>query len=139
MKVFLDCNGWLSATIFAGLCAELVVQCTERGGLLSSDLVRTEVHEVLRPEFPTASQATALFDNIWAFAEKVPEAAEPVDDNDRRLVKTAAAAGASLFVTGDKRVLGWKPLAHAHGSGALHMVSPREAWGLIQQQVRPAR
>ena len=138
MKVFLDSNVWLSATIFAGLCDELIVQCTERGGLQSSDLVRTEVHEVLRRKFPTAPQATALFDNIWAFAERVPDVAEPAADNDRRLVKAAAAAGASLFVTGDKRVLGWKPLAHAHGSGALHIVSPREAWVLIQQQARPA-
>lgn len=38
MMVFLDTNVWMSATIFPGLCEELVQQCAERGWLLSSAL-----------------------------------------------------------------------------------------------------
>lgn len=57
------------------------------------------------------------------------DASEPANDNDRRLVTAAAAAGADLFVTGDKRVLGWKALQRA--GGMMQIVSPREAWGIL--------
>ena len=129
MRVFLDTNVWLSATIFSGLCEELVIQCAERGWLLSSTLVRAEAHEVLLRKFPHAPNACGLFDVSWNVAEQIADATEPVDDNDRRLVIAAAAAGADLFVTGDKRVLGWKPMSR--GAGHLRMVSPRDAWGIL--------
>lgn len=59
---------------------------------------------------------------MWREAERVPDVAEPVDDNDARLVAAAMAAGAAWFVTGDTRVLGWKQ------RGAMRIVTPREAW-----------
>jgi predicted nucleic acid-binding protein len=130
MKVFLDTNVWLSATIFAGLCEELVIQCAERGSLLTSELVQAEAHEVLQRKFPHLSHACDLFDASWRVAECVSDVAEPAHDNDRRLVNAAAAAGADLFVTGDKRVLSWKPMPRA--TGLLRMVSVRQAWGLLQ-------
>lgn len=40
MRVFLDTNVWLSATIFSGLCETLVLQCAEHHILLSSALVQ---------------------------------------------------------------------------------------------------
>lgn len=129
MKVFLDTNVWLSATIFSGLCEELLLQCAERGCLLSSALVRTEAHEVLRRKFPQAPQACELFDASWQEAFLIPDVAQPADDNDRRLVTAAAAAGASLFVTGDKRVLAWKRVKGP--AGDLRIVSPRDAWGVL--------
>lgn len=129
MKVFLDTNVWLSATIFSGLCEELLLQCAERGWLLSSALVQTEAHEVLVRKFPLTPNACALFDASWQAAQLIADVAEPADDNDRRLVAAAAAAGADLFVTGDKRVLGWKPVQGA--SSTLRMVSPRDAWGVL--------
>lgn len=130
MKVFLDTNVWLSATIFSGLCEELVLQCTEHGWLISSALIRTEAHEVLRRKFPQAPNACALFDASWQVATLIADVAEPADDNDRRLVKAAVQAEADLFVTGDKRVLGWKPLKGPSGT-VLRIVSPRDAWGLL--------
>ena len=129
MKVFLDTNVWLSATIFSGLCEELLLQCAERGCLLSSPLVQAEAHDVLRRKFAQAPQACALFDVAWQAAHLIEDVPEPADDNDRRLVAAAASAGATMFVTGDKRVLGWKQMEGA--SGSLRMVSPREAWGLL--------
>jgi predicted nucleic acid-binding protein len=48
MKVFLGTNVWLSATIFSGLCQELVRMCAERGGLYSSLLIQLEAHEVVK-------------------------------------------------------------------------------------------
>lgn len=129
MKVFLDTNVWLSATIFSGLCEELVLQCTEKGWLISSALVQTEAHEVLSRKFPQAPQAAALFDTVWQAAVLIPDLAEPVDDNDRRLIAAAAAAAADLFVTGDKRVLGWRAVKRAHG--VMQIVSPRTAWAVL--------
>ncbi len=129
MKAFLDTNVWLSATIFSGLCEELVLQCVGRGWLLSSALVQAEAHEVLQRKFPFTQNACALFDASWRVAQLIADVPEPADDNDRRLVVAAAAAGADLFVTGDKRVLGWKQMPSAHG--ILRMVSPRDAWGLL--------
>jgi predicted nucleic acid-binding protein len=122
MKVFLDTNVWLSATIFAGLCEALVTECADRDWLVTCPLVRVEAHEVLTRKFPHLPQAPALFDASWGEAPLVADVADPAEDNDARLVAAAVAAGADLFVTGDKRVLGWKQ------SGALHIVTPREAW-----------
>ncbi len=129
MKVFLDTNVWLSATIFPGLCEELVVQCTESVSLLSSNLVRTEAHEVLLRKFPEVPNACVMFDGAWQSAQVIADVVEPADDNDRRLVTAAAAAGADLFVTGDKRVLGWLSVKRA--GGIMQIVSPRQAWGVL--------
>ena len=129
MKVFLDTNVWLSATIFSGLCEELVLQCTEKGWLISSALVQTEAHQVLSRKFPQAPHAAALFDTVWQAAVLIPDLAEPVDDNDRRLITAAAAGAADLFVTGDKRVLGWRAVKRAHG--VMQIVSHRTAWAVL--------
>jgi predicted nucleic acid-binding protein len=126
MKVFLDTNVWLSATIFSGLCEELVIQCAERGCLLSSALVQAEAHEVLARKFPQKPTAGALFDASWQVALLLSDVADPADDNDQRLVAAAEMGGVTLFVTGDKRVLGWKARA------AMRTVSPREAWVMLQ-------
>ena len=65
MRVFLDTNVWLSAIVFSGLCEELVLQCAEREWLVSSPLVQTEAHEVLRRKFASAPNACDLFDASW--------------------------------------------------------------------------
>jgi len=122
MKVFLDTNVWLSATIFSGLCEALVTECADRDWLVTSALVRDEAHDVLARKFPQLPNAPSLFDASWSEAPLVADIAEPASDNDARLVAAAVAAGANLFVTGDKRVLGWQQ------SGALRIVTPREAW-----------
>ncbi len=133
MKVFLDTNIWLSATVFAGLCEDIVVQCADRGWLASNHLVRIEAHEVLGRKFPNQTQAVKLFDAICQSAILIDDVAEPADDNDERLLRAVLLAKCDYFVTGDKRVLSWmqkppKPdrlLALAQ----LRIVSPRDAWG----------
>lgn len=122
MRVFLDTNVWLSATVFSGLCEALVTECSDNGWLVTSPLVRVEAHEVLARKFPHLPRAPALFDDIWREAELIADVPDPADDSDARLVAAALAAGAGFFVTGDKRVLGWK------ASGAMRIVTPREAW-----------
>lgn len=122
MKVFLDIDVWLSATIFSGLCEALVTECADRDWLITCPRVRDEAHEVLARKFPHLPHAPGLFDASWNEAPRVADVADPSDDNDARLVAAAVAASANLFVTGDKRVLGWKQ------SGSLSIVTPREAW-----------
>ena len=129
MKVFLDTNVWLSATIFSGLCEELLLVCAERGGLYSSLLIQVEAHEVLKRKFPKTLNACDLFDASFQAAQLIVDCLEPQDDNDRRLVAAAIAAGMDLFVTGDKRVLGWA--ADKRRSGNLKIVSPRQAWTVL--------
>ena len=122
MKVFLDTNVWLSATVFAGLCEAILIECHQRDWLLTTKLVQSESHEVLGRKFPHLPQSLALFDAIWSEATCVQDLDEPADDNDVRLVKVSSLAGAEVFVTGDKRVLNWGR------EGNMQILSPREAW-----------
>jgi predicted nucleic acid-binding protein len=123
VKVFLDTNVWLSATIFSGLCEDILVRCADRGWLYSSALIRAEAHEVLQRKFPEVLQASAMFDAVWLIAQKVEDVPSPANDADARLVKAAIRAEMGWFVTGDKRVLTW---AAKHPD--IRIVNPREAW-----------
>lgn len=126
MKVFLDTNVWLSAMVFPGLCAELLIALVDsEHEVLTSKLVQTETHEVLSRKFAGHEKASEKFDLLWADAQCIADVETPVDDADARLVAAAAQCGAVLFVTGDQRVLGWNP------SGEMRIVSPRETWGLL--------
>jgi len=126
LKVFLDTNAWLSAIVFPGLCAELLLELDGRGHrLVTSALVRDETHAVLSGKFVRHATAVERFDSLWACAVCVPDVDEPADDADARLVAAAKVAGAQVFVTGDQRVLGWNP------AGALHIVSLRQAWAML--------
>ena len=122
MKVFFDTNVWLSATVFAGLCEAILIECHQRDWLLTTKLVQSEAHEVLGRKFPHLPQSLALFDAIWSEATCVQDLDEPADDNDVRLVKVSSLAGAEVFVTGDKRVLTWGR------EGNMQILSPRDAW-----------
>lgn len=122
MKVFLDTNVWLSATVFAGLCEAILIECHQRDWLLTTKLVQSEAHEVLGRKFPHLPQSLALFNAIWSEATCVQDLDEPADDNDGRLVRAASLAGAEVFVTGDKRVLSWGR------EGTMQILSPRDAW-----------
>lgn len=126
MQVFFDTNVWLSAIVFPGLCAELLVALDPAGhALLTSELVCRETHDVLRRKFVRHAAAVERFDALWACAACVADAHEPAGDADARLVAAAQAAGVQIFVTGDQRVLGWDP------RDAMRIVSPRLAWQML--------
>jgi putative PIN family toxin of toxin-antitoxin system len=129
MKVFLDTNVWLSAAVFSGLCEDILVQCADRGWLVSSHVVRIEAHEVLERKFPQQTEAVKLLDAVWQSAVLIDDVAEPADDNDERLIRAALRAKADYFVTGDKRVLSWmqKP-PKSLALEQLRIVLPRDAW-----------
>lgn len=50
---------WLSATVFSGLYAAIVMDCHQRDWLLTKPLVRQEAHEVLNRKFVQSNQALA--------------------------------------------------------------------------------
>jgi predicted nucleic acid-binding protein len=108
------------------------MECHQRDWLLTTPLVRQEAHEVLDRKFAQVLQARTLFDAIWSEAACVADVAKPADDNDTRLVSAALAAGADVFVTGDRRVLGWV------AQGAMQVLSPRDAWTLLFAQSNQA-
>jgi len=130
VKVFLDTNVWLSATVFAGLCEAILTESAQRAWLVTTRLVQQEAHEVLGRKFANLPQAQVLFDAVWAEAACVPDVDEPADDNDARLVQAALNAGAAVFVTGDRRVLGWG------ARGSMQILSPRDAWMQLFAQSR---
>ena len=127
--MFLDTNVWLSAVIFSGLCEDIVVQCAERRWLVSSRLVRHEAHEVLLRKFESVPKAPVLFDTVWTNAQLIDDVAEPSSHNDKRLIYAASNSGVDVFVTGDKRILGW---VNQPPSGVqllnMKVLAPREAW-----------
>jgi putative PIN family toxin of toxin-antitoxin system len=123
VRFFLDTNVWLSAVVFQGLCAELLIELDLRGHRwITSDLVRSEVHTVLQRKFRRHAAAVERFDALWACAARVPDVAEPADDDDARLVAAARAAEADAFITGDQRVLSWG------SQGGMLLLSPRQGW-----------
>jgi predicted nucleic acid-binding protein len=128
VRVFLDTNVWLSATVFAGLCEAILTESAQRNCLVTTRLIQREAHEVLGRKFAHMPQTLALFDAIWAEAACVPDVDEPADDNDTRLVNAARNAQATVFVTGDKRVLGWG------AQRGMQILSPREAWMMLFAQ-----
>lgn len=125
MRVFLDTNIWVSALAAPGLCEALLKALFESHAVLSSELVWAELAEVLVRKLhftdEELNRTRALFEDIVL----VPDVAEPADNNDARLVAAASAAGAELFVTGDRRVLGWD------ASGKMRIVTPRAAWIML--------
>lgn len=129
VRVFLDTNVWLSAVVFSGLCAEILLELDARGHqLLTSVLLREEVHAVMQRKFPRQATAVERFDALWADATRVPDVVEPADDADTRLVAATGAAGADIFITRDPRVLNRDP------RGEMGILSPRLTW---QRAVTP--
>ncbi len=125
MKIFLDTNVWFSAVATPGLCEGLVKQLFEEHEVLGSALVWEELSGLLVRKLRFSSDELAIAQAMFEEAEQTPDVPDPADDNDARLVAAASTAGADLFVTGDKRVLEWKP------SGTVRIVTPRAAWIIL--------
>lgn len=75
------------------------------------------------------TNACDLFEAVWQEAQLIDDAPEPANNNDARLVAAATAAGMRLFVTGDKRVLGWPGMQGP--KDVMRILSPRQAWDVL--------
>lgn len=125
MRVFLDTNVWVSAIASPGLCEDLLKQLFSRHEVLGSDLVWTEFEAVLIGKLAFSPLEIRPVRTMYGDAIRLDDVLEPRKDNDARLVAAAAAGGAELFVTGDRRVRDWGK------SGSMRIVSPREAWIIL--------
>lgn len=131
MRVFLDTNVWVSAVAARGVCEELLLRVLEDGLALTSPLIWEELTEVLTRKALPSPVAWQRIRSLWRSAESVEDAPTAGEDNDSRLIAAAAAAGADLFVTGDKEML-----ARRH-SGNMRIISPRDAWLILCPSVTP--
>lgn len=125
MKVFLDTNVWVSAFLAPGLCEELLFRCINEGVALTSPLMWSELRGVLERKVSPSPRAIRHIEFLRGLTATIADMPEPSGDNDARLVAAAAAAGADLFVTGDRRLIAWER------SGGMRMVSPRQAWVIL--------
>lgn len=133
MRVFLDTNVWLSAFATKGLSRELMalvldLNAREALTLLVSDAVRQETVRVLREKFRLDQAAIAAALDVQALAVTChptaawqPPADFP-DPDDAPILAAALAAGADLFVTGDKTLLALGEIA------GMPIIEPRTAY-----------
>ncbi|MFN3829770.1 MAG: putative toxin-antitoxin system toxin component, PIN family [Tepidimonas ignava] len=116
MKTFLDTNVWISAFATKGLARELVTLVLDLNAsgeltLLISDAVQQETARVLREKFGLDPAAIDTALDVQAMAATcVPATAgllptDIPDPDDAPILAAALAAGADLFVTGDKALL----------------------------------
>jgi putative PIN family toxin of toxin-antitoxin system len=111
VKVVFDSNVYVSALAIPGGVAERALHAAVEGAfeLAISRPILTEVLEVLSRKFARDAEQlarTALF--LSSVAEMVAPARRVrvlMDDPDNRILECAVAAGASIIVTGDRRVL----------------------------------
>ena len=126
MRVFLDTNVLVSAFLARGLCADLFRLVLIEHTLVTSEVVLTELQDVLsRKDRLPAPQIAA----IQAFLRDQPVGPRPaqtlqlglVDPDDEWVVASAVLMDADLFVTGDQGVL-------ACIQPPLPIVNPRGCW-----------
>lgn len=127
MRVFLDTNVFVAASAARGLCADVLRDILGHHDLVASEDLIVEIDRVLRGKLGVPAgviaDAIALIRESARFSEPSGECDVPVaDPGDRALVSAALAAGADLFVTGDRELLLVGKL------GPMEIVSPRSYW-----------
>ena len=130
MRVFLDTNVLVSAFLARGLCADLLRLVLREHTLVSSEVVLTELRDVLSRK---GRLPPAQIEAIETFLRDQPIAPRPVqtlrlglvDADDEWVLASAVLAEADLVVTGDQGVL-------ACTTCPLPLLTPRACW----QQLR---
>ena len=119
MRVFLDTNVLVAAFATRGLCADLFRVVAAEHSLLIGEPVVAELKRILgsKLRMPAAAPAVEHHHRLGAGVDLgIGDAA------DDRVVACALAAGAELFVTGDKALLALGQVA------SLPLIAPRECW-----------
>ena len=99
MRVFLDTNVWISAFATSGLCEELLFSCLEQHKVLTGELLRAEISEVLAKKLSPSPATHKQIKELLQGTTRIEDAGPEIGDNDARLTE---AASADAFVTGDK-------------------------------------
>jgi uncharacterized protein len=125
VRVFLDTNVLVAAVATRGLCADVFRTVLASHELVSSQQVLDEVRRVLRVKLGVSPGPVADFVRLL---EQEAEVASParlpeIELNDRDdLPILGAAAGAEVFVTGDRELV---ELGTVEG---MRVVPPRQFW-----------
>jgi uncharacterized protein len=130
VKVFLDTNVLVSALATRGLSADLLERLLEEGTqLLTCPQVIAELRRVMAEKFHVEFERMLYTPQLLERLTSVPESDAPPararsisDPDDIPILGCALAAGAELFVTGDKALLELKTVE------GMAIVSPRQAW-----------
>jgi len=135
MRVFLDTNVLISATVARGLCVDVFRTVIEFHELVVSDHLLEELQRILRTKFDAPDDLIA--ETVWLLhqdtimAPSEPLARIPLRDAaDIAIVSAALNGGAEILVTGDKEMVELKKF------GALQIVTPRQFW---ERQKGPSR
>lgn len=135
MRVFLDTNVLASAAATRGLCADVMREVLGSHELLTSAQVLNELERVLRTQFSVPQD---LIDDFMSLMRQDTVLARPGqtpkikirDQDDLPILSAAIAAGADVFVTGDKELLGIGRIEK------LAIVSPRQFWEKLKTPPR---
>ena len=135
MRVFLDTNVLISATVARGLCADVFRTVIEFHELVVSNHLLEELQRILRTKFDAPDDLIA--ETVWLLhqdtimAPSKPLASIPLRDvADIAIVSAALNGGAEILVTGDKEMVELKKF------GALQIVTPRQFWERQKGQSR---
>ncbi|MGH8676560.1 MAG: putative toxin-antitoxin system toxin component, PIN family [Burkholderiales bacterium] len=132
MRVFLDTNVLVSAFASRGLSADLLELVSLHHELLTGKEVLAEFERALRRKLrvPEARCIEAV-ESIASESTVVVDQAKPADcdadADDRRVLGEALAAGAEVFVTGDKA------LVELGSVGTMRILTPRQLWDALRQ------
>ncbi len=131
MKIFLDTNVLASAFATRGLCADVLRHIVDWHELVIGEVVIEELREVLKRKFGTPAATVAEVEAFLRGYHVEPKVRKLPDlrlsqRNDILVVASAAAAGATVLVTGDREILELdnKP-------EGLQIMSPRDFWNMM--------
>ncbi len=132
MRVFLDTNVCLSALFGHGLCTKLLdyLLLEQRHHILVSAPVIAEFERIATDKFRVPLDevvaARAFLDDFLVSDKPAPLPDNFPDPDDAPIIGAALAAGADLFVTGDKALLALETVEN------LPIRSPRDAYILLR-------
>ena len=140
MRVFLDTNVLASAAATRGLCADVLREVFTSHELFLSRQVLKELKRVLRSKFGIDPDLSDEFISLLQQDAVITRAAPAAnvklrDKDDLPILGAAVAAGAEVFVTGDKELLELGRVKN------LEIRSPRQFWEILkaQQKRQPKR
>jgi predicted nucleic acid-binding protein len=137
VKVFVDANVLVAAVATRGLCADVLRAVLASHELVVSQQVLDEVRRVLRLKIGVSPGLVADFVRwLQQEADVAPAARLPdvelSDRDDLPILGAAVAAGAEVFVTGDRELV---ELGNVEG---MRVLSPRQFWEGLKSR-RPRR
>jgi putative PIN family toxin of toxin-antitoxin system len=135
VRLFPDTNVLLSAFFGKGLCEDLILQLLEgQHELLMGEPVAREFVRIARQKLRVVPADLSYALEVMRRQTAVPASpgslSEVPDPDDRPIIACALAAGADLFVTGDRALLDLKSVA------GMVILSPREGWERLRKGSR---